>query len=270
MLITLIVHFAMLRRSASQNLAELKATREDLQVLVDRIDWTTNQASEDKRLVWNMLRQCREVEDIPDLQNEHIFSDHSNAEQAVMYLPAGDHDLEISAVWSPAQTPKLATTETNKPELSGEKRWKIPISGSGGYLLQLKTAHQGGPIEWKLTGNHPDFRTQTGAVPLPEFRHGGASWSSSRVAEFPNQVSPDWFMKPAGITVKPASVQLFAVKLFGSQLEQEYEVSIEVRLKSHAPACITAADAQRLIITKRQHVLLPYRGGGRYEVRLDR
>jgi hypothetical protein len=269
-LITLIVHFAMVRRSASRQLAELKGTHADLQVLVDRIDWTTNQASADKRMVWNMLRQCREVEDVPDLQNEHLFSDHSNTEQMVMYVPAGDHDLEISAAWLPRKTTNLSmTAETKTPALAGERLWQIPITRSGGYLLQLKTAHQGGPIEWTLTGNHAEFSRQTGTVPLPEFRHSGASWSSSRVAQFPNQVSANWFMKPAGSTAKPPTAKLFAVQLFGSQFEQEYEVHIEIQLKSHTPACVTAADAQRLIITKRHDVLLPYRGAGKYEVRVD-
>ena len=268
-LITLIVYFAMLRRSASRDLAELQGIRQDLQVIVDRIDWTTNQASADKRVVWNMLRQCRAAEDIPALQSDRVFSDHSNTDRVVMYIPAGDHDLEISASWLPSNTKNPSTTaETKEPGLSGEKLWKIPVTGSGGYLLRLSTEHTGGAIEWELTANHPDFRTQNGAVPLEDFQHSGASWSSKRVGEFPNQISPGWFLWSAEKIPKPG-VELFAVKLFGSQLEQDYEVRIDVRLTSHTPPCVTAADAQRLIIMKRSDVLMPYQGFGRYEVRLD-
>ncbi len=169
-LITLIVHFAMLRRSASRDLAELQGMRQDLQVMVDRIDWTTNQASADKRVVWNMLRQCREAEDIPDLQNDRIFSDHSNTDRVVMYVPAGDHDLEISAFWLPLNRKNPSTTtETKEPELSGEKLWKIPIKGSGGYLLQLSTEPTGGAIEWELTGNHPRFSYAKRRCPVGKF-----------------------------------------------------------------------------------------------------
>ena len=69
---------------------------------------------------------------------------------------------------------------------------------------------------------------------------------------------------------RPPGVTLMRMTLFGVSQEQEQpcEIAFTVRLASDMPACVSATEAQRIIILSRENLLEPYAGGGKYTLRI--
>lgn len=257
------------RRTTQQRVASLESKRNSLQEIVDRREAQRKQADNDKRILQRLLMQCRAAVDIPDLQGNRVVAHHQGVENLRIYVPAGSHTLEISTSWKPSAAPN-ATAEAEADESApvGEKTWTVPLRSASGYWLELDSDRQGGPIQWELTSNHPEFQTQHDTVPLDAFSHRGSSWSGSSVVCFPNQI--EYFTKPQleSAGESPLGVLLSQATLRGARHEQPYEVAFDVRFLSEGPACISASEASRAFILGLDDRLLPYEGGGKYEIRM--
>jgi hypothetical protein len=262
-----VAHFAMIRRSLGREIVTLERTHDRLHVMADRWATEAKQAEFDRRVVAGFLRHCRTVEDIPDYQGNRIVARRQSLETLILYVPAGSHRLEISSTWQPSSSLEPAKVDEPAGAGSGEKNWSVPLLPCCGYLLRLVPDRQGAPIKWELTCNHAEFKTQSESIPLDGFMHSGSSWSGTDVVQFPNQI--DWSIiskirKTA--TMPDRGIDLMEATLRGPVDNQPYEVTLKVRLNSDRPVCVTASEAQRMIMLKREFALLPYEGGGKYTI----
>jgi hypothetical protein len=187
-----------------------------------------------------------------------------------MYVPEGSHTLEISSTWKPGPTPGASPdVDADEAESAGEKTWRVPLLPACGYWFKLAADRKGGSIQWELTGNHPDFKTQTETVPLDGFSRQGSSWSGSDVLVlFPNQIERVSTNELKAVAMSRPGVRLMRAAFRGRRHERTYEVRFVVRLLSDGPACVSASDAQRFIVTGKEDLLQPYKGGGKYEIQL--
>lgn len=78
------------------------------------------------------------------------------------------------------------------------------------------------------------------------------------------EISSIW--KPAAIA-RPG-VKLLTAVLRGVCHDEPYEIAFNVQLLSDTPACVSASNAQRLIILRADRLLQPYAGEGKYEIRI--
>ena len=265
-LLVLVAHFTLMRRSTGREIVSLESARDKLQVIVERLETERNQAESEKRIVLNVLANCRIAEDIPDFQTNRVVARRQGLEKLCIYVPEGSHTLKILCKWKP--TPSQGTsTKDDVPAGAGEKTWSVPLLPACGYCLTFDTDRKGGPIQWELTSNQPQFKTQAETVPFEGFSHQGSSWSGSDVVQFPNQIERFTIVElEAAAKVRPG-VNLLDATLLGKHHDQPYELSINVRLLSDGPACVSATDAQRIIVMGRADLLLPYEGGGKYLLR---
>ena len=267
-LLAAITYVVMIRQSNAHEIAKLESTRDSLQVIADRLETEANQAENGKRVVLSLFRHCRTAKDIPDLQSNRIVARRQSFERLCIYVPEGSHTLEIKSTWKPTSTQDPSTEEDVPADAgAGKKTWNLPLLPACGYCLKLSADRKGGPIQWELTSNHPEFKTQTGTVPLDGFSHRGSSWSGSEdVVQFPNQIER-LSIGELKTTAKPRlGINLMNTTLRGPRDDQQYEVSLTVRLLSDGPACVSASEAQRIIILGQENLLLPYEGGGKYDI----
>lgn len=272
-LLGLVAYLAWMRRSTVDEITRRERTRDKLRVIADRLATESTQAESDKRVVLNMLRQCRAAEDIPDLRTKRIFAQHQGYGKMCMVVPEGSHVLEISWTWKPRPTPEDvadvdAGSDASGP--AGEETWNVPLLPASGYFLEAAGDRKGGPIHWELTSNHPEFEPQAERVPFAGFSHRGSSWSTTDVALFPNQIAPFSIARvKAAATSRPAGVSLMETSLNGPRDGIQYVVTFSVRLLSDGPACISASDARSVIILGHGDLLLPYKSDGKYEIRVS-
>jgi len=265
-LLALVAHFALIRRSTGREIASLESTRDKLRAITDRLETERKQADSDKRVVLNLLGQCRAAEDIPHLRGNRVVARRQGFERLCMYVPEGSHTLEISSTWKPGPTRDTSPdVDADEAGPTGEKTWTVPLLPACGYWLKFVSDRKGGPIQWELTSNHPDFRTQMETVPLDGFSHQGSSWSGSGVVLFPNQIEQFSISRLKAAATSSPGVNLTKATLRGRRHERQYEVRFVVRLLSDGPACVSASGAQSLILGQ-EDLLLPYKGGGKYEV----
>lgn len=263
-------HFASLHRATAREVTSLQEKRDHLQKIAHRLQTERDQAESDERVIMEVLRHCRTAEDIPDFQSKLVVSQHHGIEKLCLYVPEGSHTLEISSSWKPAGSPNEAAEEAaDEAHPSGEKTWNIPLLGASGYRLSVASERNGksGPVRWELTSNHSDFETRTETIPLDGFSHRGGSYSVTDVIQFPNQVDRLSIGSLKAAPASPPGLHLMDAKLRGLRDDQQYQITFAVRLLSDGPACVSASDAQRLIILGREDLLLPYEGGGKYELR---
>lgn len=140
----------------------------------------------------------------------------------------------------------------------------IPASG---YRLTVISERKSGPVRWELTSNHSKFEPHTQAIPLDKFSHLGGRWAVTDVIQFPNQIDRFAVGRLKIAPQSPPGVNLMDAKLRGSRDGLQYEITFTVRLLSDGPVCVSATDAQRLIILGRKDLLLPYKGGGKYDLK---
>jgi hypothetical protein len=267
-LLALVAHFTLNRRSTGREIASLESTRDRLQEMAERLTAEGEQAERDKRIVLDLLRNCRVAEDIPNLQCNRIVARHLGLEKLCVYVPKGSHSLEISSTWRPRGMQDPSTEVDGRAVAgAGEKTWNVPLFPASGYYLTFASDRKGGPIHWELKSNHPEFKTQAEAVPVDGFSHQGSSWSGSDVVQFPNQIERFSTDELEAKAKARSGVNLMNATLYGSRLDQQYEVVLNVRILSVGPACVSATEAQRVIILRREDLLLPYQGGGKYEIR---
>ena len=120
----------------------------------------SEQAEIDKRLVFDLLGQCRAASDIPNLAGNQLFAQHRSNTGFVLWVPQGSHRLEISVAVSFRSTNKGKNESAAREDVEDEVKkydWTIPLLGASGYMFDLKSDRKGGPVTWTLTANHVDF-----------------------------------------------------------------------------------------------------------------
>ena len=263
-------YFATMRRSTAREIDRLQTVRDNLHMIADPLKTARAQAEEDKRIVLEVLSVCRSAEDIPHLGGNRIIARHQGYESLGFYIPEGSHTLEISSFWQPASTVSPSPfPSANGAKADGEKTWRVPLRPASGYWLTVRSRRDGRPIQWELTSNDPEFETRSDTIPLKGFSQRGGSWSGSGVVRYPNQIERYSPRDLPAMANAPPGVRLMNTKLNGLLHEQPYEVAFAVHVRSDGPACVTASDAHRVLILKQGHLLLPYKGGGKYELRSD-
>ena len=266
-LLAFIARFTLIRRATGREFVSLESARDRWQAIVERLETERNQAESDKRIVLELLALCRNAEDIPDLQSNRVVARHQGIEKLCIYVPEGAHTLRISSTWKPKPS-SGSSTKDDVPDAAGagEKTWSMPLLPACGYFLEFDSDRKGGPIQWELTSNHSQFKTQAETVPFDGFSPHGSSWSGSDVLQFPNQVERFTISELEAAARVCPGVKLMDSKLFGQCHNQPYELSIDVRLVSDGPACVSASEAQQIIVMGRTDLLLPYEGGGKYGI----
>lgn len=220
----------------------------------------------DEAVVHDFLRSCRVAEDIPDFQGQHIISQHRGREGLAFYLPEGKHRLVISAAWPLQDAPSNQQAE---PEF--HEKWTLNLTGPAGYMLELTSdRHKSEPLDWKLTANDPDFEPRQETIPIGDFVGGGWSYSIDDLVVYPNQVKRAFQIKSLESAAKnPPAVKLFDIRLFGKRGTSSVSgVEISATLSSDGPARIRSSDALSILLRRRGDLLMPYQGGGKYEVRV--
>jgi hypothetical protein len=187
------------------------------------------------------------------------------------HVPEGSHTLIIDSAWGPlvTRTGPAGGTEVDLSTAAetGKASWSVPLSFAGGYCLSFSSVRKGEPIQWELTGNHGEFESRVETIPLEEFSGTGHSWTTCEVVEFPNQIKAFPIGDLEARIAERSGITLMDTKLSGRRAEQPFQVELSVRLVSEGSACIAARDALALITLKREDILLPYAGDGRYELR---
>jgi hypothetical protein len=262
LLLVLAACFTMSFRAAAREAASLESRRDELQAIADRLEEGRSQAEIDQRIVMNLLSLCRSAEDIPDLRGNRVAAQQQGLERVCFYAPAGTHTLVVSYKWKP-QASSTEPTEKPADANTGEQSWSVPLLPDSGYFLTLTSDRKGGPVGWELTGNHPEFKTRAETAPIEGFSQRGSSWSGSGLLLFPNQIERFTASELDAKRADPPGLRLLSGKLNGVCQEQPVEIAIEVHLKSSEPACISASEAQRIIVLGRDNLLKPYTGGGK-------
>lgn len=268
LLVVLAVRFTLSFRAAAREAASLETRRDELQTIADRLEQGRRQAELDRRIVTSLLGLCRSEEDIPDLQGNRVAGQAQDLEQLRFYAPTGTHTLEVSYKWK-SKTASTATPEKPADAEAGEQDWSVPLLPEAGYFLTLTSDRNGGPVGWKLTSNHAEFEMRTETAPIEGFSQRGSSWSGLDVLLFPNQIDRFTTSELDAKRAAPPGLRLLSGKLDGVCQGEPFEIAIEAYLKSSGPACVSASEAQRIVILNRGDVLRPYTGGGKYALRPD-
>jgi hypothetical protein len=252
-----------LQRALGRDFADRTAVRNELQASEDRLEKGRVQADQDKHIVLNVLGQSRSADDIPDLPGNRVVVRRQGMENLLIFVPQGSHTLAISSSWkpTPADTP-AARADGAQPAEGGEKEWRVPLLESSGYLFHLESNRTGGMIRWELTSNHPEFPSHEETLPIESFSHRGSSWSASDTIRFSNEIRWNSIDDLLAATTDPPGEQLMETKLTGLRRDRPFEVVLEVRIFSDAPACVSASDAQRIIALGRADLLGPYTENG--------
>lgn len=265
-------------------IAKLEKRRDDLQLLADRFRDDERAAYGAKRTLWSLLREAREAGDIPNLGGNRIISDHRGTDVLSIYVPRGNHSLEIKAKWGPrtgwlTQPPQDGSAKEPAPEMpTGERSWSVPLRSESGYWLETIARRRAGQlasqadrvndfVQWMLTSSHPDFKPQREELPIEGFKQSGASWSGSGIVAFPNQIESQKTGQLKAPVASPEGVKLMTTKLLGRWQDEQFEVAFDVRLVSDGPAVVAASDAIRLVVLKRDQLLERDEGDGSYAVR---
>jgi hypothetical protein len=266
MLLTVAGYLTSVRSSAEREAAALTKTRDRLKALADRIEAGRAQADREKRTVSNVFRLARSADEIPGLQGDRVVAAHQGHERLCLYVPAGPHALEISTVWKLQETASQPG-ETGQYVSAGEKAWSVPLLPACGYFFKFEADRKSGPVHWQLTSNHPEFQAQSQTVPVEGFVQRGSSWSGGDVVLFPNQIERFTLAELEAAAASHPGLPLMDAALNGVIDGRPGKVEVKVRLRSDAPACVSAADAQRVIVLGRGELLQPYQGGGKYDLR---
>jgi hypothetical protein len=252
--------FEIARRATGREIAELTPSRDKLKSIVDRLDTQRGQAERDRRVVLGVMRLCRSAVDIPELGGNRVVAHHQGFEKLCFYVPQGSHTLEVTSELRPA-------AKTDAPAEPMASVWSVPLLPSSGYLLQLVSHRKAGPVSWELSGNHPDFAMQTETVVADGFSQRGSSWSGGDVILFPNQVERPMVRELESSTAARAGVKLLTAAIEGMLRDEACQIKFSVRVRSETPACISASDAQSILILGGEGLLQPYAGDGKYEIR---
>jgi hypothetical protein len=262
-LLVVIAYLSSIRLFIGRQITELEKQRDELQAVADRMQKDDDQIRSDKRVLLDLLRHCRTAEDIPAMGGERIVTTHCGDDVMRFYVPEGSHAFELTSTWQPA----VDTSDSPIAIPAGDKTWTVPLLPASGYCFAVKSDRESGPIEWELTGNHPEFDTQTGAVPLVAFSNRSSSWSGSGTVLFPNQLQHFSTLDLENAAKVVSGIEILRSSLSGPNDGVQYDVTFHARIISAGRACISASDAQREISLGQEKLLMPYEGSGKYDIR---
>jgi hypothetical protein len=239
-----------------------------------------DQADQDRNAVDDFLQHCRSAEDIPDFQGEHVIA-YRNGSRLACYVPEGKHQLEISAVWElkPTNAPQNQPA-ANEPKK--EKTWVVSLSGNTGYMLEVITDREAQLLRWELSADNPEFESRRETVLTGDFERGsyGATGivfvGRSTMVVYPNQVQRSHIAISGSDRItqwEESAISPPTLHLFNSRWKSKTgsgpgtEIRISAELFSEGPAQVTATDAVSIITLQRSDLLMPYKGGGKYQLR---
>jgi hypothetical protein len=145
----------------------------------------------DEEYLKNVIARCRDASDVPQFNGSRIIGWARGTEHAAFYVPDGNHSLSVTATWQPMEFDSTADDET-KDATARQKTWDIPLQPSSGYCLNDAKSDAAQPLSWRLTGNHEQFTTATGTVPLPLLAATALPENPNYVFTFPNQYKPQY------------------------------------------------------------------------------
>lgn len=250
---------------SEQRLRELLSTEAELKSTETVL---REQPAQDRNAVIDFLQHCRGAEDIPDFQGDHVIA-YNDGRRSTCYVPAGEHRFEISAVW----TKKPTTATQNQPpanEQEKEKTWVVSLRGNTGYLLEVISDSEAQLLRWELSANRPEFKSRKETILLGDFESAGGIGIRGGPMLYPSQVQTNsgriahWEESAKA----PPGLQLFNSRWdTKTDSERATEIRITATLFSEGPAHVTATDAVSIIALQRSDVLMPYKGGGKFELR---
>ena len=244
-------------RGVSEQLAQSEETLRQLKGIREQRE----QERRDKDVVGDLLALCRSAEDIPSFQSDQVIVGR-HYRRMRLYVPAGKHRLEISTI-NVDQKQTFLRWYSHNYDGESEQTWSISVPGNSRYMLELigDSALEG----WKLTGSDPAFEPRQEAV---SSTFDGVMSGTGVSVFYPNQRPSD----ARGLSLQdaashPPPLRLFRTGDFKVNGDTQKEFFIAVKLYSEGPATIQATDAIGVIDSD---LLMPYRGGGKFELRATR
>lgn len=255
------------RQKAEAMIRKHEANVQQLRQEITRLRSAREQSDRDRLVVFDLLRQCRVAEDIPDFTGEMVWFQHRGSEGFTLWVPEGKHRLKIDAWVS-----KVNASGVNPPdqvERIGEISHTIELLPSTGYSLEMQSERGGTPVTWTLSANNQEFETRTETVPVEGFKSLGWSYSNSNLAAYPNEVQHTYRIDDLQKAARdPPGLRLYDLKLNGKSEENSLQVEIRASLLTDGPARVRASIAQSVLIRQQGDLLQPYRGGGYYDLKV--
>ncbi|MGB1926243.1 MAG: hypothetical protein ACPHL6_06915 [Rubripirellula sp.] len=234
------------------------------------------------RVIESFFANCRSVEDIPLFNGQHVIRCEKSTKQSrqlFVYVPSGKHQLQV--VCQKTATTKQFQAAGRQP--TQEESWIVPLVGESSYLFELIYSEQRGEFDWILSSNHPSVTTQKQTVSLQGFRSKNQTHNLQMRDDnifYTNQPDLSWFyFKREKLTeweklaTKPVPRNLLRViENYQSDRDEKLltEVTVDVRLISEGPISVPASRVSDLIRLGGERLLMPYQGGGKYELRTTR
>lgn len=252
------------------------------------------QAKQDSDALDDFLQHCRSADDIPDFDGPYVIA-HRDGSRLVYHVPEGKHQLEISVyrleisdyrllkLTNPLQNQSVGIRPTK------ENTWMVSLRGDTGYLFEVISDREAQHLRWDLSANNPEFESRKETMRMGAF---GRVWVGAleRVRErvriqrspifYPNQAQSREMYLRARVygsdpiteweksAATPPPMVLFS-DLWRSKTGNDAGagIRIDVTLISEGPTQVAATDAADIIRLWRSDLLMPYAGGGKYELR---
>lgn len=271
------------RHLTDRQVVRLQGDLVELRKQSRQLEADREQASQNKDVVMRVLQQCRSADDVPDFGGRRIVANLVNGESVFFYVPPGEHELVVNTSWertekqaakadenSDEEAGETSGEETGEPKVEkGERSWTIQlVSGRGYCFVVTGQTRQETPIGWRLSSNAKQFTELAQELPLPPMRSSMTSWSSFRIAEFPNRFSTRAAFNLSSTSVTDATtrqpIQIGRWTKSGSTDRHTTKIYFDLKIHSQGPQVITATDAETLTIANKTQFLGEYLGDGLY------
>lgn len=203
--------------------------------------------------VLSVLRQCAKASDIPSLRGKYIVSVGNLEEQLVLYVPDGQHELEIEC------------TRSDGDANSEKRSWRVPLVAESGYLFRLNVRTKDQPPSWEITSNDTAFRTQTETIFREPFWQSASSSTVNPYFQLPNQTDPT----AAFIPRDPPALKLLDKSFQDSTKGKESTLTFTVHLRSKNDPHCTWKERWKISTPAQEQRVMAYRGDGAYTLGAD-
>lgn len=283
-LLVLLVWTSSTQRANATKIDTLKSELVTLRKQAREREEARKQAAVDRDVIMKAFRECRTAEDIPNLGGRRIVSNLIDGESVVFYVPDGNHVLNVRTSWeitAPAEGQSAMAADRSESKAAQEsatalteKAWSIPLVANHGYLFSIVgSQREESPVGWQLSSASDEFETRLEHLPLPPIKTSGASWSTHQIVAPPNLVDFRWFSQAAkdpSLGLSPQRpLQIGRWTKFGRRNGAGIKIYFDLQVSSDSWAVTTAAEAEMLLVLKRQQVLQEYLGDGLYRIKHD-
>jgi hypothetical protein len=160
----------------------------------------------------------------------------------------------------------------------------VSLRGDTGYLFEVIFDREAQQLRWELSANDPEFGSRRETVLMGDFERatGGVHIHQSPMF-YPNQALRNEMPLYPSVRGSNLITELeksaespLPMGLFRDRWESKTgnaaaaEIRIDVKLISEGPTQVAATDAVDIIRRGRSDVLMPYEGGGKYELRVPK